>query len=126
MGDGKLLTPRICHHEVKGLSLLQSKHVNKALSEETSRGMDNLPAGFSSNKDRSEAGRALIRLLIHPKDIGIPSLVDEVPTHSPSIPRLARTLPSPGQAAKYWNQGRLTTIDKRIHWNRERGIPCAF
>ena len=28
-------------------------------------------------------------------DIRIPSLVDEVPTHSPSIPPLVRTLPSP-------------------------------
>jgi hypothetical protein len=49
-----------------------------------------------------------------------------VPTHSLSIPPLARTLPSSGYAAKYWNQGRLATIDKRIHRNRERGIPCAF
>jgi hypothetical protein len=59
-------------------------------------------------------------------NIGIPSLVDEVPTHSPSIPPLARALPSPGRAAKYWNQGRLATIDKRIRRSRGNGIPCAF
>jgi len=67
-----------------------------------------------------------IKAAISVVNIGIPSLVDEVPTHSPPIPPFARTLPSTRHAAKYCNQGRLAGIDKGVHRNRERGIPSAF
>jgi hypothetical protein len=60
MGDGKLLTPRVCHHEVKGLSLLESKHVNKTRSAEhtASAGIDIFPACFSSHLQKHEIGFA--------------------------------------------------------------------
>jgi hypothetical protein len=58
--------------------------------------------------------------------IGIPSLVDEAPTHRPSILPVSRSSRAPGHAAKYWNRDQLAGIDKGIHRSRERGIPCAF
>jgi hypothetical protein len=59
-------------------------------------------------------------------NIGIPSLVDEAPTHSPSIPPLARTAPEPRTRGEVLEQHRLATIDKRIYRSREHGIPCAL